>query len=42
MLWRPNFPTYPLRAKKAKWTAILWVLSYVAGVIDFLLRTIFS
>ena len=35
-LWRPNSTSFPLKSKRiAQITAILWVLSYVAGVLGF-------
>jgi uncharacterized membrane protein YozB (DUF420 family) len=35
-LWRPNSTTFPAKSKRiAQITAILWVLSYVAGVLGF-------
>jgi uncharacterized membrane protein YozB (DUF420 family) len=36
-LWRPKSTTFPTKSKRiAQITAILWVLSYVAGVLGFL------
>jgi uncharacterized membrane protein YozB (DUF420 family) len=36
-LWRPRSTSFPAKSKKiAQITAILWVLSYVAGVLGFL------
>jgi uncharacterized membrane protein YozB (DUF420 family) len=35
-LWRPNSTTFPAKSRRiANWTAILWVLSYVAGVLGY-------
>jgi uncharacterized membrane protein YozB (DUF420 family) len=35
-LWRPNSTTFTAKSRRiAKWTAILWVLSYVAGVLGY-------
>ena len=35
-LWRPNSTSFPAKSKRiAQTTAILWVLSYVAGVLGF-------
>jgi uncharacterized membrane protein YozB (DUF420 family) len=35
-LWRPNSTTFPAKSRRiAKWTVILWVLSYVAGVLGY-------
>ena len=35
-LWRPNSTSFPAKSRKiAQITAILWVLSYVAGVLGF-------
>jgi uncharacterized membrane protein YozB (DUF420 family) len=37
VLWRPHSTTFPAKTKKmAQATAILWVLSYVAGVLGYL------
>ena len=35
-LWRPNSTTFPAKSKRiAQWTMILWVLSYLAGVLGY-------
>jgi uncharacterized membrane protein YozB (DUF420 family) len=35
-LWRPNSATFPAKSKRiAQWTVMLWVLSYVAGVLGY-------
>jgi uncharacterized membrane protein YozB (DUF420 family) len=35
-LWRPNSTTFPAKSRRiAQWTLILWVLSYVAGVLGY-------
>jgi len=35
-LWRPNSTTFPGKSRRiAKWTTILWVLSYVAGFLGY-------
>ena len=35
-LWRPNSASFPAKSRRiAQITAILWVLSYVAGVLGF-------
>jgi uncharacterized membrane protein YozB (DUF420 family) len=37
-LWRPNSATYPTKSRRvAQLTAVFWVLSYVVGVLDFVL-----
>jgi uncharacterized membrane protein YozB (DUF420 family) len=37
-IWRPNASTYPAKSRRiAQLTAIFWVLSYVVGVLDFLI-----
>jgi uncharacterized membrane protein YozB (DUF420 family) len=36
VLWRPNSTTFPTKSRRiAKWTMILWVLSYLAGVLGY-------
>ena len=36
-LWRPKSTSFPAKSEKiAKTTAILWVLSYLAGVLGFI------
>jgi hypothetical protein len=38
LIWRPNSPTYPAKSRRiAQLTAVLWILSYAVGVLDFLL-----
>ena len=38
VIWRPNSTTYPAKSRRiAQLTAILWVLSYVVGAVDFLM-----
>ena len=35
-LWRPNSTTFPAKSKRiAQWTVILWVFSYMAGVLGY-------
>ena len=37
VLWRPNATTFSAKSKRiAKWTVILWTLSYVAGVLGYI------
>ncbi|MCW3984736.1 MAG: hypothetical protein NWE96_12225 [Candidatus Bathyarchaeota archaeon] len=37
-LWRPNSVSYPAKSRRvAQLTAVFWVLSYVVGVLDFVL-----
>jgi len=37
-LWRPNSASYPAKSRRvAQLTAVFWVLSYVVGVLDFVL-----
>jgi uncharacterized membrane protein YozB (DUF420 family) len=37
-IWRPTSATYPAKSRRiAQLTAVLWALSYVVGVLDFLL-----
>ena len=37
-IWRPGSTTYPAKSRRiAQLTAVLWVLSYAVGVLDFLL-----
>jgi uncharacterized membrane protein YozB (DUF420 family) len=37
-LWRPNSPTYPAKSKRiAQLTTFFWILSYVVGILDFLI-----
>jgi uncharacterized membrane protein YozB (DUF420 family) len=39
-LWRPRSTSFPSKSKKAaQLTTVFWVLSYVVGVLDFLVRT---
>jgi uncharacterized membrane protein YozB (DUF420 family) len=41
-LWRPRSTSFPSKSKKAaQLTAVFWVLSYMLGVLDFLVRTNF-
>ncbi len=36
LLWRPNSTTFPAKSKRiAQATTVLWVLSYVAGVLGY-------
>jgi uncharacterized membrane protein YozB (DUF420 family) len=36
-LWRPNSTAFPAKSRRiAQWTVILWVLSYIAGVLGYL------
>ncbi|MCL5876224.1 MAG: hypothetical protein M1540_00210 [Candidatus Bathyarchaeota archaeon] len=38
VLWRPNSATYAAKSRRAaQLTAVFWVLSYVVGVLDFVL-----
>jgi uncharacterized membrane protein YozB (DUF420 family) len=36
-LWRPNSTSFPFKSRRiAQWTVVLWVLSYVAGVLGYI------
>ncbi len=36
-LWRPSSPTYLLRSRRVAWLlGVFWVLSYVVGILDYL------
>ncbi len=38
VIWRPNSSTYPAKSRRiAQLTAVLWVLSYAVGALDFLI-----
>jgi len=38
LLWRPNSPTFPAKSRKIAWlTTVFWVLSYIVGILDYLL-----
>lgn len=38
LLWRPESATYPARSRRiAQFTVVFWLLSYVVGVLDFLM-----
>jgi len=40
-LWRPSSATFPAKSKRvAWWLTVFWVLSYVVGVLDYLLLRI--
>jgi hypothetical protein len=35
-LWRPSSPVYPAKSRRAaQLTLIFWTLSYIAGIVDF-------
>ena len=38
-IWRPNSTTFPKKSKRVvKWLLIMWVLSYLAGVIGYIIE----
>lgn len=38
LLWRPNSTTFPAKSRKIAWlTTVFWVLSYIVGVLDYLI-----
>ena len=38
LLWRPNSPTFPAKSRRIAWlTTVFWVLSYIVGILDYLI-----
>jgi uncharacterized membrane protein YozB (DUF420 family) len=38
LLWRPFSATYPAKSRKIAWLlTVFWVLSYVVGILDYLI-----
>lgn len=38
MLWRPNSTTFPAKSRRIAWlTTVFWVLSYIVGVLDYII-----
>jgi hypothetical protein len=37
-LWRPSSATFPAKSKKIAWlVTVFWVLSYIVGILDYLI-----
>ena len=38
LIWRPNSPTFPAKSRRIAWLlTVFWVLSYIVGILDYLL-----
>lgn len=38
LLWRPSSPSYPSKSRKIAWLlTVFWVLSYIVGILDYLI-----